>query len=687
VAVAALSYSICGLVYWALAVMLALTKAQHRYKVILLCSSILMAVWSSSIAIEGLQVFDVAISQTAIVALEQLRSVGWIAVAAFVLFVVYRKVIGVVVAAAYLAVLLSSMSFVVWQKATGAAAVWGLSGPHSSAIASIIIAVCGLAVIENLFRNTGRETRWTLKYLCFALVGIFGFDLVMYASAALYGRSSDELFAARGVIDALMAPMILVAAARSKTWPIDVHVSRRFVVHTATILMAGVYLLGVSGIGYYLSLMDSPLGFVARVSFVVIALVGLVIALSSSAVQSRIKNFVSSNFFSYRYDYRQEWLDFIDAFSGDLSVNTISERIVRALAKLLDCTSAAIWIHMEEDGAYRQSAAWNINGLPPNINAHEPLPMLLTKFNAVIDIKRQRIDDQPIKDDDLPQWLKDHPRVWLVIPLMHSTGLRGFVIMGRPRADRDLNWEDFGLLKTAGRQAASYIAEDQAANLLAKARRFEDFNRQFAFVVHDIKNLAGQMSLILRNAERHGDNPHFQKDVLATVADSLARMHNLLNQLKERRTASSPIGRVDLVKLLSRLGQGWRLQILDLHLDFAVTTADVVADPQRLEAIFSHLVQNAAEAGGPQGRVEVRLVLDEGPGKQWVTIEVIDNGPGMDEEFIKAKLFQPMSSTKSTGLGIGAYQVLSLVRELGGELTVNSKPGDGTRMVVRLPKA
>ena len=212
---------------------------------------------------------------------------------------------------------------------------------------------------------------------------------------------------------------------------------------------------------------------------------------------------------------------------------------------------------------------------------------------GVIDIEHNAVGTEPISGYPCcTAWLKDDRRVWLVVPLTHMSGLLGFVVLGRPRAPRDLNWEDFDLLKTAGRQAASYIAEEQASQSLAKARRFEDFNRQFAFVVHDIKNLAGQMSLILKNAERHGDNPQFQIDVLATVADSLKRMHALLDQLKQRRTASVPVNRVDLAATLRANSRNvGKFRFLILTSTCQPTRSISSQNPSRSRRCSSHLVQ------------------------------------------------------------------------------------------------
>ncbi len=693
--ITAVSYALCAFAYLLVAGLLLVTRAKHSYKALLLAACLVTVAWSAAVTLAEVTSIDPDFATIIVTVLEQVRSAGWMAVMGYILFIAYKKSIAPTVAVIHLTVVSLSVIYLIWQAVAGDINTLGLPSTQASALASILVATGGLVMVENLFRNAGQESRWSLKYLCLALGGVFGYDLVLSGGAALFGRTGTEMLSARGVVDAMMAPFVVLAAARSKSWPIDLHVSRRIVFHSATILIVGIYLVGMSGIGYYLRLLDSPWGVVVRVSFVTAAIVAIVWLVSSSSFHTRIKNFVTRNFFSYRYDYRQEWLNFIAAISGNLGELSIPERLVRALANISDCTAAAAWVHADEDATYRLAATWNISDLPPNVNAHDVLPMALGATQCVIDVKNGTIDGMPAGDSPMPEWAVEHVRVWLIIPLIHSTGLIGFVALGRPRAARDLIWEDYELLKTAGRQGASYIAEDRAAKSLASARRFEDFNRQFAFVVHDIKNLAGQMSLILKNAERHGANPEFQKDVLATVANSSARMQALLSQLKEHRTASAPVTRFDLIADLERLLQGWRMQIPDLRIDLPKRVVDVVADPQRIEAVFNHLIQNAADAAGPKGRVDVRIGLEppdsDPPGRGlsegWVTVEIADNGPGMDQKFIDEQLFQPLASTKASGYGLGAYQVRHFVKEIGGQLDVKSIRGQGTCMIVRLPIA
>ena len=106
-------------------------------------------------------------------------------------------------------------------------------------------AVCNILLLENLYFNTPSDARWHINLLCVALGGLFLYDLVLYSDAALFHRVSEPLFEGRASATALAAPLIAIAAARNRRWAIDIHVSRDVVFHTATLVVSGIFLLGL----------------------------------------------------------------------------------------------------------------------------------------------------------------------------------------------------------------------------------------------------------------------------------------------------------------------------------------------------------------------------------------------------------------------------------------------------------
>ncbi len=143
------------------------------------------------------------------------------------------------------------------------------------------------------------------------------------------------------------------------------------------------------------------------------------------------------------------------------------------------------------------------------------------------------------------------PHAWAGIPLIHNERLVALIVLAAPDYNRALDWEDYDLLRTAGRQAASSLAEAHGQQALVNAQRFEDFNRRFAFILHDIKNLVSQLSLVARNAERHADNPEFRADMIATLQGSVGKMNDLLLRIAPKgETRDVHLAPVELRPLL-----------------------------------------------------------------------------------------------------------------------------------------
>jgi putative PEP-CTERM system histidine kinase len=276
------------------------------------------------------------------------------------------------------------------------------------------------------------------------------------------------------------------------------------------------------------------------------------------------------------------------------------------------------------------------------------------------------------------------------VPLIHRDRLIGALLMARPRVPRPPSDEDYQLFRLIGGQIAGYIAEEMSYRALTEARQLEEFNKRFVFVIHDIKNLTGQLSLLVRNLERFGDQPAFRADLSTTLRNSVDKMRGLLEQLSAKRPASPeprPIGperEADLVPLVRAFVDRWRAG--DKAIDLSPRADSIVVrlgNAENLTNVLEQLVQNAIEAT-PTGGV-VRIALFERADRG--VIEVTDDGPGMEADFVSNELFRPFRTTKGAGFGIGAYQAREVVRQLGGALEVDSAPGRGTTMRIALPLA
>ena len=283
----------------------------------------------------------------------------------------------------------------------------------------------------------------------------------------------------------------------------------------------------------------------------------------------------------------------------------------------------------------------------------------------------------------VPAWLTEDLRAWALIPLIHFDRLVGVVVLARAVPARRFDWEDLDLMRIAGRQLASYLAEHAVQEALAESSRFDDFHRRIAFVMHDVKNLASQLSLLARNAELHADNPAFRADMLVTLRNSADKLNNLLARLSRYVSGSDveKLGEVDAADVVRQVAAQFREQ----HPVSLAEVQDrvVTANRELLEQVLVHLVQNAIDASEPGSPVLLGLTGDG----LHAQIEVVDSGCGMSPEFVRTRLFKPFVSSKQGGFGIGAFEARELVRAMRGRLEVESREGLGTRFAVRLPLA
>jgi len=543
----------------------------------------------------------------------------------------------------------------------------------------LVLAVAGMVLVEQLYRNVPQQQRWGIKFLCLGLGGMFACDFYLYSDALLFRRVDADIWAARGVVNALVVPLLAVATARNPRWSLDVSVSRRILFHSTAMLGAAVYLLVMAAAGYYIRYFGGSWGAVLQVTFLFGAVLLLFVMLFSGTLRARLKFFLSKNFFSYRYDYREEWLRFTRTLSKGEPGVQLYERSIQAIAELVDSSGGALWLS-QDVGIFEQVAHWNMPSARGREQRDSPLCQFLERRQWVISLEEYEAQPESYDGLEIPGWLRAIPRAWLVVPLLFHERLLGFVVLARSKSRIKLNWEVNDLLKTAGRQAASYLAQLESAKALLVARQFESFNRMSAFVVHDLKNLTSQLSLLLSNAVKHKHTPAFQDDMIVTVAHSVEKMERLLYQLRSGYTLEPPAPVVldDLVRQVvaarSGLKPAPRLEVGD-------GAVSVVAHRARLERVVGHLIQNAIEATPPEGHVVVQLLRQNGS----AVIAIADTGCGMSEQFMRHRLFRPFESTKATGMGIGTYEAREYVRELGGRIEVETREAQGTIFRVVLP--
>ena len=540
--------------------------------------------------------------------------------------------------------------------------------------------VLALVLLEQLFRNATADSRWNIKPLGIGLGAAFAFDLYFHSNTLLFNRVDDAVFAVRGFAYAMATPLIALTLFRARARKLKVALSQNFVFHTTTFAAVGLYLLTASAAGYYVRYWGGSWGGALQLIVLFSALMLLMLMAFSGTARAKLRVLVGKHFFRYRYDYREEWQKFTRALASEHSIDPMGQRAIRGLADMVESPAGTLWLKESKGGRYIQRARWNL----PESDATEPENSSLVAFLAssgwVINLEEFRYLASRYQGLVLPPWLNDVPNAWLVVPLNAGTDVIGFVVLTTARTPIEINWEVNDLLKTAGAQAASFLVQMQATEALLEARKFDAFNRMSAFVVHDLKNIVTQLSLLVKNAEKHRDNPEFQHDMLLTVSHSVERMKQLMLQLREGATPVNGASGVDLAAVARRVHAAKLGQFPALQLDIQQSVI-TRGHEDRIERVVGHLVQNAIEATAPDGRIWVTVGKEGG----MAMVEVGDTGKGMSAEFIRERLFKPFQTTKSAGMGIGAHESYQYIHELGGKIMVDSTENVGSLFRLTLP--
>ncbi|MCB2075158.1 MAG: PEP-CTERM system histidine kinase PrsK [Novosphingobium sp.] len=545
----------------------------------------------------------------------------------------------------------------------------------------LLVTVGALVLVHNLYAGASSQSRLSLRWPAAGLGTLWAFDLNLYTVAYLSNGWPQEIAAFRGLAVVVLACLLVIGAAKDRD-ELRFRPSRTVAFQTFSLLIIGAYLIAMVAIAQWLSFAGGNFARLMELGFLTIASVLAILILPSPKLRRWLKVTLSKHLFQHRYDYRAEWLRFTRTIGkSGKEASPLGERIVQAVADIAE-SPGGLLLAPADQGDFTLAARWQW----PEIEV--PAVALSTSsfafferggFIAELDDLRSG-QERHGEAAHVPEWMLVDKRAWALVPLIHYEQLVGMVVLARPPLPRGFDWEDFDLLRVVGQQLASYLAEHASQEALAEASRFDDFHRRIAFVMHDIKNLASQLSLLARNAELHADKPEFRDDMLVTLRNSADKLNGLLARLSRYGAGSvesmDQVPAADVAKSVVDSFRGGHPVVLGECHECMVT-----ANRESLEQVLVHLVQNGIDASPDNRPVFLGLTCD---GLN-ASFEVLDSGCGMSPDFVRNRLFKPFVSSKQGGFGLGAFEARELVRAMRGRLEVESREGLGSRFIVRLP--
>jgi putative PEP-CTERM system histidine kinase len=552
----------------------------------------------------------------------------------------------------------------------------------------LLLVGCILVIVnlERTFRAAAGTMRWRIKFMLLG-VGVLLLVRLYTSSQALLFRgfdvSSDSASSGALLVASLL---VLRSLFRAGHFEMDVYPSQSILQGSITIVLAGVYLLIVGAFAEVVTYLGGDTAFGLKAFGLLVSLVLLALLLQSDRLRLHLRRFVSRNFQRPLYDYRTVWRQFTEATTARVEQADLCRSLVNLTAEMFQALSVSLWLVDEKKETLTLAGSTSLTDATAGV-LH---PQGADAADVIRHVKHhpEPVDIEFIKENWASVLRRCQPDEFhkggtrACVPIVGGGEVLALMTIGDRVGGAAFSLQDFDLLKCVGDQAAASLRNVQLSQRLLQAKEFEAFQTMAAFFVHDLKNAASTLNLMLQNLPVHFNDPACREDALRGISKTVAHINNLIGRLSALRHEL----KIQAVECdLSEVVAG----VLD-RLDTGVSAVigrnlpplpRLFLDREQVQKVVTNLVLNAIEAVSGSGSIQVTASQENG----WAVLAVADTGCGMSPEFINQSLFRAFQSTKKNGLGIGMFQSKMIVEAHGGRITATSEPGKGTVFRVFLP--
>jgi putative PEP-CTERM system histidine kinase len=541
--------------------------------------------------------------------------------------------------------------------------------------------------LEKTYRAAVGVMRWRIKFMILGLGVLFAVRFCT-SSQTLLSHTIDPRLQ---MVDAgalfVGCLLILRSLFRAGHFDLDVYPSHAVLQSSVTVLLAGIYLFVIGVLAKIISFFKSGDAVIIQWSVIIVAAVLLAILLLSDRVRLRISRFVSRHFQRPLYDYRTVWRRFTEATASCVNQNDLCQEAVKSVTDIFQALSVTIWLVDEAQSQLVFAASTFL--AEAKAESLRPSKEEFAEILGALRVQREPADIDAAKEHWAEILRRCHPDEFrkggnrVCVPMLVGEEVVGLMILGDRVSAASFTWQDFDLLKCIGDHIAAGLLNTRLSQKLLEAKELEAFQTMSAFFVHDLKNTANTLNLMLQNLPVHFDDPAFRADALRGISKTVAHINRLIGRLGSIRheLQIKPVA-ADLNDLVAKSLAGWEdVAGINLKKDLA-PLPKINFDPEQMLKVATNLIFNAREAvTSSAGQVQIQTSQRNG----WAVLAVSDNGCGMSPEFLNRSLFRPFQTTKKNGLGIGMFQSKMIVEAHKGKIEVESETGKGTTFRIFLP--
>ena len=549
-------------------------------------------------------------------------------------------------------------------------------------ITLLLITLTVLIHLEKTFRSSVGMTRWRIKYLVLGVALIIAVRVYSLSQVFLLSGHHPALADYAHASLFLGCAVIGIGQVRGCFGEFDIYPSRAILQGSLTMLLAGGYFIIVGLLAQWVERFGGISSFPTQALILLLGVVGLTVMFLSERFRSSLQRGISRHCRRPEHDFRKIWTEFTRRTSSVLDVATLGKNAAEVVAENFHVLGVAIF--------KMQSATSELELL--HSIGHRTSTSVTTDAVDVSSFPKQ---GKPVNlEKEQGSWAEtlrnncprkfDHGGDRLAVPLVAAERLVGMMVLTDRVNGTPYSHEEMDLIQCIGDQLAGALLNLSLTDEVLQAKELEAFQTLSAFFVHDLKNAASGLGLMLQNLPAHFEDPEFRADAVRGVERTVGRIDQMIRKLGSLRYEfhlhPQPC-RLDMLcnEVLATPDAG--LAGNDhLELDLQPVPEQAL-DPEAMRSVVTNLVTNAREASHGEGVVKISTRFDRGK----VAVVVADDGCGMSADFVKSRLFRPFHTTKSKGLGIGMFQCRKIIEAHGGSISVESRPGSGSRFTILLP--
>jgi len=531
-----------------------------------------------------------------------------------------------------------------------------------------------LYFMENTYRAASIPERVTLKYPMFGVLVASAINFVVLGRMLAISYIDNYFLTVHSVGVIALCLSFLFATWRYRLFNVQVYIGRRFATSVLTIVISGAYFLALAVITYLAKTFGLPYDRLTVTVLVLFAVFLLFAVLISGKAKRRLRQFIDENFYLNRYDYRREWRRYAEILARSASVDELASNVLTSLCETTLAKQGFICVTEScRTQAYHGLGERTFDG-----RMSDRLIDLLRREGALISKKPL---PSPLTEEE------DADISWIRAAALLGTREDpiGAVALGEKHINTNYTEEDRNFIETVAVQTTAALESLFMEERIRESSQMEAFARFASFIIHDLKNAVGMLSLTAENAKENIGDVEFQRDAIGTIDRSVQKIRQLIDSLKAfEAPAASGKSEADIGALVERavepLKQIAGARGITIQCEIG-SSVKALVDRNAMHRVVENIVLNGIEAGREGGHVTVRV---DAPDEDRIRIVVEDDGGGFDPDYLKRHLFSPFQSMKKGGLGIGLVLCKTIVDSHGGRLYIDSEQGRGSTVTVQL---